>query len=291
MLKIGLPGGKSLQEGVLSLFADAGITLMQSERRDTVLFPDYRGLREGIFLKTNRIPLAVEAGFCDIGITGEDVVLESDADVEICTRLSFGRSTSGETRGVLFCAVNDSAQRAKDVPDGATVLSEYPFLTRRFFEGLGKSVEVAYTTGTCEAEVPNRYRFGVALSETGKSLRENGLRPIAELFASATCLVANKQALLSADKGRAIENLQAVLLGILEARGKVLLAVNVPASSVEEVIRYLPALGSPTVAQLADGGSSVSIVTTQAEMNRLVPRLRDLGGTGIIATPIISIIP
>lgn len=291
-MTIGLPGGKSLENGLRELFSDAGITLASTARLDTVQFPDYLPLREGIFLKPNRIPLAVAAGLCNLGITGEDAVREHGADVQILSRLGFGRATSGETRGVLFCAASDPIDRAEDIPHSATVLSEYPRLTRQFLDALGKTgVGVEPASGTCETEVPRRYRFGVVLSETGRSLRENGLKAVATVFSSATCLVANKSSLAVPEKRRAIDDLQALLLGVLTARGKVLLSMNVPSSALAQVVRSLPALGSPTIAPLADGGSSVSAVMSKQEMNRLVPRLQDIGVTGIIAMPIMSVIP
>ncbi len=291
-ITIALAGGKSLEDGVRTLFADAGITIgSNTGSTHSVNFRDYPSLQEGIFLKPMRIPFLVENGTCDVGITGEDTVREHGASVEILTRLAFGRSTEGETRGVLFCARGDTLDKIEDIPEGTQVLSEYPRLTRAFFAERGLAVDVVPSPGSAEAEVPRCYRLGVVLSETGRSLRGNTLRPLATLFTSATCLVANTQALANPTKRDAIENLQALLLGVLEARGKILLWMNVPAASVVAVTKILPSLGSPTIAPLADGGSSISTVMRKSEFNGLLPHLRKLGATGFLQTPIGSVIP
>lgn len=293
MLRIALPGGKSLESGVRELFADAGISIgRKTGSTHLVMFPDYPDLSEGIFAKPPRVPVLVEQAAWDVGITGMDVVRESGADVEILDTLSFGRSTStGKTAVVLFCAEGDSIKSVKGVPRSAVVLSEYPNLTRQYFAERGMRVKVVGSPGSVEAEVPELYRFGVVLTETGKSLRENSLRVLDTIAPSATCLVAKRSALRQKGKRRSIEKLQAILTGTISARGKVLLLMNVTAKGLPKVLRHLPALGSPTVAPLADGGSSVSIVVQKADRNRLIGELKNLGASGFISTPIDIIVP
>ncbi len=293
MVRAALPGGKSLESVVRGLFADAGISIHRKARSThLVTFPDYPALSEGIFAKPSRVPVLVERGAWDLGITGIDVVRESGADVEILTTLAIGRSTSsGETSVVLYCSADDPIKSVKDIPRGAKVLSEYPNLTRRYFAKRGMGVKVVDSPGSSEAEVPELYRFGVVLSETGNSLRENNLKVLDTITPSATCLIAKRSALRQKGRRRAIEVLQSILVGTIEARGKVLLVMNVSAKGLPKVLKNLPALGSPTIAPLADGGSSVSVVVTKAERNRLIGELKGFGASGFISHDLGIIVP
>jgi ATP phosphoribosyltransferase len=207
--------------------------------------------------------------------------------VEILAPLAIGRSTStGETRVVLFCDKGNSINSVDGIPDDCEVLSEYPNLTRQFFVERGKRVVVVPSPGSSEAEVPELYRFGVVLTETGNSLKQNDLKVLDTILTSATYLVANRAALLDDTKRRAIEVLQSILLGTIAARGKVYLSMNVSAVGLPAVLKNLPALGSPTVASLADGGSSVSVVVTKAERNRLIGELAVHGASGFVSMPV-----
>ena len=194
MLKIALPSGKSLEEKTIELFTNAFIS---TERKGSscheVLFPDFPLIAKGKFIKPRRIPKLVESGAYDVAITGSDTVFETDAQIEMCTRLDYGRNSAGATRGVLFAHENHFVNSIRDIPSGSIVLSEYPELTKRYFERLFlEGITVVPSTGSVEAEVPDHYRFGVCLTETGRSLRENDLRVIATIFESHTILIANK---------------------------------------------------------------------------------------------------
>ena len=157
-------------------------------------------------------------------------------------------------------------------------------------------MEIVYSPGSAEAEVPRKYPFGVALSETGQSLRENSLKILEILFESRTVLVANPQSLRNPAKREAVKVLQLILQGVEEARGKAFLSMNVPKGAITAVLDHLPALGSPTIAPLAplhvssEAQSSISSVVPIAEINALIPKLLKLGAKGIITMPISSVI-
>ena len=291
MLKIALPAGKSLEQRTCDLFGDALISIDRADSAHSVSFPNYPMLSEGRFVKPRRAPLLVASGDFDIGITGKDAVLESRARVEICAELPYSRYTSDNTRGVLFAHVDDPVNHAAEIPPGSRILSEYPKLTRAFFAELGIRVKIVDSPGSAEAEIPFKYRFGLALSETGRSLRENGLKTIATVFESCTVLVANKQALRNKKKAEAIHAFTLILRGVLEARDRVLLSMNVPNGAMEKVLKMLPALHSPTIAELAGGQfHSVSTVVPKNEVNTLIPALLKMGAEGILITPVSSVI-
>ena len=230
MLKVALPRGKSLEHRTLELLSQARITVRR--QGDLAHFPGTTELAEGSFLKPKRIPPLVADGDFDIGITGEDVVLESRAAVDVCARLNYSRSTDEHTRGVLFASDKESVRSVRDIPKRSVVFSEYPNLTRAYFTRHGLDVEIVFSPGSAEAEVPRKYRFGVALSETGRSLRENGLMIVDVIFTSRTVLIANPQSLLNPVKREAIKILQLILEGVEEARGKAFVSMNVPNGAI-----------------------------------------------------------
>lgn len=295
MLKIALPSGKSLEVKTVKLFTDAFISIKrEGESNHEVSFPDYLDISKGKFIKPRRIPKLVEEGQYDIAITGLDVVEESGADVEVCTPLNYGRNSIGKTRGVLFVHKDDEVACVEDIPPEAVILSEYPSLTERFFQRLGLyGVTIAPSSGSVEAEVPDQYRFGVCLTETGKSLRENNLKEIVTIFESQTVLIANKESLKNLDRHEAIHSLKILLLGTLEAELYLLLTMNVPLQTEGDILRLLPSVTAPTVSPLAGTVPFVSISSAikKDKVNQLIPKLLKLGARGLLLQPMSSMIP
>ncbi len=292
MLKIALPSGKSLEERTLELLSEVRINADRSSSRShAVSFSGYPGLSSGQFLKPFRIPKLVEDGRFDIGITGYDAVIESGAAVKVLSRLPYSKTTEGGTRAVLFVHKDDPLERVEDIPSGAPILSEYPVATRAFFAERGLSVEVIPTPGGAEAEVPEQYRFGVALTETGQSLRANGLRVIETLFESTTVLIASREAPADEAKRHEMRVLTLLLEGALEARRTVLISMNVPNERIEAVLKRIPTLRSPTISPLADEGfRSVSSVVPASEANQVISDLLREGARDILVLPVLSIV-
>lgn len=291
MLTIALPKGKSLEERTIALFEEARISVVRSSPSShRVDFADCPFLSDGVLLKPRRIPILVAEGDVDIGITGKDVVLESEAEVGIQAEFSYSRASDTRAEIVLFAHEDDPVKSIKEIPDRAVILSEYPNLTRKHFHHW-QSMNVIESPGSAEAEVPLKYRFGVALSETGKSLRENRLKIVETLFISPTVLIVGRKAWKDDGKREEILILVNLLLGALKARGRVLLSMNVSGEIMEEVLKILPALDKPTVATLAGGEHfSISSVVPRNEVNALVYKLLKLGARGIITQPISSVI-
>lgn len=291
MLTIALPKGKSLEERTISLFEEARIPVLRSSPYShKVEFGDCPFLSEGVLLKPRRIPTLVAEGDIDIGITGSDVVLESGADVGIQAKLIYSRSNDICTQGVIFAHKDDCAESKEDIPDGSVILSEYPNLTRNRFHHW-QHMEVVESPGSAEAEVPLKYRFGVALTETGRSLRENGLKVLDMIFVSHTVLIVGRKAWGDDGKRGEIIMLRELLLGALKARGKVLLSMNVSQEIIEGVLKILPALDKPTIAILAGGEHfSITSVVSRKDANALIEKILKLGARGIITMPISTII-
>ena len=293
MITIALPGGKSLEERTLELFESANIRVVrEGSSCHEVLFPYYPGIIKGVFVKPRRAPKLVEKGSYDVAITGMDMVLESGADVEVYASLSYSRSTSQKTYGVLFATRDDPISKAADIPPGSVILTEYPNITSSFFKKLGVSVFLEATTGSTEAEIPRDYRFGVCLSETGASLKQNGLKSIGIVFESHTALIVNKESLNDPRKVEEIYALKKILLGALNARNWLLVSMNVPMKDKDEILSILPSLHSPTVSMLAgdDAFISVSSIVAKSEVNALIPRLMRRGAEGLLVQQVSSVI-
>jgi ATP phosphoribosyltransferase len=177
-------------------------------------------------------------------------------------------------------------------PDGALrVSTEYPALTRRFLERHGVRAEVSLSYGATEAKVPDIADCVVEITETGRALRAAGLKIVETLLLSHTELIANPTASKDAEKRHAMEQLLTLLQGALEARGKVLVKLNVAAEQLPGVIEVLPSLRSPTVSELFGGGGfAVETVVAKSEVNVLIPALKDRGATDIIELALSKIV-
>jgi ATP phosphoribosyltransferase len=171
------------------------------------------------------------------------------------------------------------------------VSSEYPELTRRFFAEKGIDADIRLSYGATEAKVPDIADAVVEITETGRALRAAGLRILDTILVSYTELIASPEAYADPRKRKAMEQLQSLLHGVLEARGRVLLKLNVDAADLDAVIGLLPALKSPTVSKLfGEDGFAVETVVAKTEINTLIPELLDHGAAGIIELPISKIV-
>jgi ATP phosphoribosyltransferase len=171
------------------------------------------------------------------------------------------------------------------------VSTEYPELTRRYFEKLGIAADVRLSYGATEAKVPDIVDAVVELTETGRALRTAGLRIIDTLLVSFTELIANPAAYEDAAKRHAMGQVQTLLQGTLEARGRVLVKLNVAEADLDHVIALLPSMRSPTVSKLFGGDAyAIETVVPKAQINTLIPALKDAGATDIVELAIAKIV-
>ena len=164
-------------------------------------------------------------------------------------------------------------------------------LTKRYFEGLGIEANVRHSHGATEAKVPDIADAIVELTETGSAIRAAGLRIIDTILISHTELIANRAAFEDPAKRHAMGQIHTLLQGTLEARGKVLLKLNVSNDDFERVVALVPSMKTPTVAKLfGDQGYAIETVVPKANINTLIPSLKDAGATDILELPISKII-
>lgn len=290
MLRFVLPKG-SLERATLALFDDADLAVRRSSEVDykaTVADPRIDSVR---ILRPQEIPQYVAEGMFDVGITGRDWIEETASEVVSLGELHYSKATARPVSIVLAVADGDGARSVADLADGVRVATEYPELTRRFLEKHGIAADIRLSYGATEAKVPEIVDVVVELTETGRALRAAGLRVIETILVSHTELIANPAACEDPEKRHAMHQIHTLLQGTLEARGRVLVKLNVGAAELDAVIALLPALRSPTVSKLFGADAyAVETVVPKDQINTLIPALKDHGATGIIELPISKIV-
>ena len=276
----------------MDLFDAADLSVVRSSSVDYKASIDDPRIAEVRILRPQEIPTYVAEGLFDIGITGRDWVEETASDVVSLGELKYSKATALPIKVVVAVAGDSPAQQVSDLPHDLRVSTEYPELTRRFFEAQGIRADIRLSYGASEAKIPDIADCIVDITETGRALRAAGLRMIGEILQSYTEVVANKAAYEDPAKRHAMGQLMTLLNGTLDARGKVLVKMNVSADGLAGVLGRLPSLKSPTVNELAGGeGYAVETVVAKNQINRLIPDLVDAGATGILELPISKIIP
>ena len=293
MLRLVLPKG-SLEKATLELFKEADLEVRRSSDVDYRASIDDPRVVDVRILRPQEIPVYIAEGRFDLGITGRDWIEERDASVESLAILGYSKATERPIHVVLAVPNDSSWNSLEDLAaHGAPirVATEYPGLTARTMAAAGITAEVVLSYGATEAKVPDIADCVVEITETGRALRAAGLKGIHTLLVSHTELIANRDAAADPVKRHAMEQLRSLLLGTLEARTKVLVKLNVPADRLDDVLALLPSMRSPTIAELSGGvGFALETVVAKAEINILIPALKDAGASDLLEIPLAKII-
>ena len=290
MLRVVLPKG-SLERATLELFEAADLSVNRSSSvayQATIDDPRIGSVR---ILRPQEIPNYVEEGLFDIGITGRDWVEETGCSVESLGQLRYSKVTSKPIRLVVAVADDSPASEVTDLPDGVRVQSEYPELTKRYFANHGVDADVRLSHGATEAKIPDIADCVVEITETGRALRAAGLKVIDTILSSYTEVIANQEAAADPEKRQAMNQIMTLLNGVLDARGRVLLKLNVTEERREAVLAVLPSMKSPTMSPLAGGGYAVESVVEKQTINLVIPALREAGATDLVEMAISKIVP
>ncbi len=290
MLSLVLPKG-SLEKATLDLFDAADLTVRRASDRDYHASIDDPRIERVRFLRPQEIPSYLERGLFDIGITGRDWITETSADVVSLGELQYSKATSNPVRVVL--AVPDAApwQSVADLPEGIRISTEFPSMTERYLAEHGVKAMIVPSYGATEAKVPDIVDAIVDLTETGSSLRKNGLRILETILTSYTEFVACAASYADPAKRAAMEDITLLLSGAIRARGNVLLKLNVAADKLDAVAAMLPAMSSPTVTALANTGmNAIETVVPKRGVNTLIPALKAAGARDILEIPISKIV-
>ena len=291
MLKLVVPKG-SLEQATLELFEAADLKIWRGSDRE------YKGSVEDpridsvMVLRPQEIPSYVEDGYFDIGVTGEDWVAETGANVVMVTPLEYSKNTDRPVKVVLAVPRDAGLNSPSDIKPESRISTEYPNLTKRYFDRLGIPVKVLLSYGATEAKVPTIVDAIVDVTETGSTLRRNGMEILDVILESHTQLIADPRAWDDPEKKNAIEELKILLRGAIDARGRVMVKLNVEEHNLDGVVELLPAMRAPTVSRLAEPGYfAVETIVSKSAINTLIPKLKALGAEDIIELPITKIVP
>lgn len=290
MITIALPKG-SLEAQTLQLFKEADLEVRRTDRDYNPKIDDPR-IGKVKILRPQEIPTYVEKGYFDIGISGLDWVKETGSDVVEVAQLTYSKTGEGNVRIVVAVHRDEPVDSIAKIRPGSRVTTEYPGLTRRFFEEQKIPVQLFPSYGASEAKVPDLMDVVVDLTETGTTLRKNGLKIIGQIMESYTVIIANRSSYADPQKRREIDEITTLLFGVIAARNKVLLTMNVPSASMEKIIAALPAMKKPTVSRLHGiEYYSIQTVVPKSAVNQLIPRLKGCGAEDILEIPIAKIVP
>ncbi|MBK01419.1 MAG: ATP phosphoribosyltransferase [Acidimicrobiaceae bacterium] len=291
MLKLVLPKG-SLETATMQLFDDADLTVRRSSEVDYRATIDDPRVDEVRILRPQEIPTYVADGLFDVGIAGRDWIEETSSDVVSLGQMKYSKATAKPVRIVLAVPTDSSYESITDLPQGVRISSEYPELTNRHFAAAGIKADIRLSYGATEAKAPDIVDAVVDLTETGSALKAAGLKIIDEILTSYTEIFANGESYADPGKRKAMEQIKTLLDGVLDARGRVLMKLNVGATELDQVISVLPSMKAPTVNELwGGGGFAVETVVNKSDINVLIPDLLELGATDVIEIPISKIVP
>lgn len=290
-LKLVLPKG-SLERATFDLFEAADLKVWRGSDRE------YRGriddprIETVQILRPQEIPTYVQEGFFDVGVTGEDWVAETGAEVVKVTPLEYSKQTDRPVKIVLAVPESAGITSPDQIKPDSRISTEFPNLTKQYFERLGIPVKVFLSYGATEAKVPEIVDAIVDLTETGSTLRRHGMHIVDVIMESRTHLIANGNSYADPDKRTAIDELTILLRGAIDARGKVLVKLNVIEEKLDDVIGLLPAMRAPTVSNLAQTEYlAVETIVAKSEINLLIPRLKAAGAEDIVELPVTKIVP
>ncbi len=289
MINIAIPKG-SLEEQTLLLFKQADLEIKKTEREYNPKVNDPR-INKVKILRPQEIPKYIDEGYFDLGISGRDWVVESNSDVVEVADMPYSKQGAGIVKIVIAVPQDSDIKSAADIKPESRVTTEYPNITKAFFENLGIPIDMHFSYGATEAKVPDLMDVVVDLTETGSTLRKNGLKIVDVMMESSSKLIANKDSWADPVKRQEIEEIKTLLLAVIEARGKVLIDMNVPADKLDAVIDALPSMKHPTVSQLYKSDYyAVETVISKNEINILIPKLKNLGAEDIIEMEISKIV-
>ncbi len=288
VLKLGIPKG-SLQEKTISLFKNAGFEIYVEARS---YFPSIDDAQiKPVLVRAQEISRYVEEGILDCGITGEDWILENNSNVLRLAELVYAKRTKQPVRWVVAVREDSRIKELKDL-EGKRIATELVNFTKRFFKKKGISVEVEFSWGATEVKVKSGLVDAIVeLTETGQSLKANGLKEIAVVCTSTTKFIVNKNSYKDKWKRKKIDYIILLLKGALEAEGKVGLKLNVRGKDLEKVLAVLPSLKNPTISSLTlKDWYALEVIIEEKMARDLIPKLKEKGAEGIIEYPLNKLI-
>jgi ATP phosphoribosyltransferase len=279
MLRIALPNKGRLADESRALFAEAGLAVRALG--DRALTASLGGEFQALFVRAQDVAEFVADGAADAGVTGWDLVAESERELVTLLDLEFGRCR------LVVASHEDSGIQSLDEITNDRVATVFPRLTRNFFARVGRPVSIVPMSGAAEV-APH---LGIAdivvdLVSTGSTLKTNGLREIATILDSTARLIAPRACAALADLVTALDS-------VVRGRGQRYLMANVPRCALDRATALLPGLNGPTVINIQNGHDMVAVhaVVPADGIYRTIAALKTLGAEGILVTRIERLLP
>lgn len=284
-LKIAVPSKGRISNPSINILEKAGLGLKYNNNRKLVS-KTYNKNIDVMFARASDIPEFVSDGIVDMGISGIDLIKESESEVIELTDLNFGK-----TRLVLASPEDSKINSIKDVTSEMTIATEFPTLTRKYFKKHGLEPKIVKLSGSTEIAP----FIGVAdlitdLTSTGTTLKMNHLKIIDTILESTIVLITNEKSLKT--KKPLVEAVNSSVKGVIDALGKKLIMMNVKSKDLDAVRKLMPSMEGPTVSEVLAKEKTVAIqaVVDEEEVFELVNNLRNAGAKDILVVPIERII-
>ena len=282
MLRIAVQAKGRLNEQSMDLLKEAGVTVSQEKRKFLMRAADFPA--EIIFLRDDDIPQTVAIGAADIGIVGYNEVAEKGLDVNILQKLGFGDCR-------LSLAIPKSEEyTGLEYFNGKRVATSYPEILRKYFEENNIKAEIHTITGSVEIAPTAGLADAIFdIVSSGGTLVSNGLVEVEKVVFSEAVLVGNPD--LSEEKMALARQLMSRFEAVRNGIGKKYLLLNIPTSALDEAVKILPAMRSPTVIPLANSEwCSLQTVVDENNLWAIIESLKEIGAEGILVLSLDKIV-
>ncbi len=274
-IKIAIPNKGRLFEKTITILEEGGFTFDISSRK---LCTDVENFEmEILFTRADDIPVYLEKGIVDLGITGIDLVTEHQGALELLLPLGFGKCK------MIVAGPDGKYKDINDLPKSCRVATSYPNIAKKYFEEKGIAVEIADIHGAVEIS----HKLGLAdvivdITSSGTTLTMNELEILDVMMNSEASLFANKQSLI--DKNDNINLVVESIKSVLAAHRKKYIMANVPKDQTEKLTNIMPSITAPTILNLSECNQTVAVhsVINEGEVNKTVKELRGIGAEGIL---------
>ncbi|PWB84902.1 ATP phosphoribosyltransferase [Methanobrevibacter thaueri] len=284
-IKIAIPSKGRISEPSINILEKAGLGLIDKNNRK-LISKTFNDDIEVMFARASDIPEFVNDGVADMGITGVDLIQESESDVEELLDLRFG-----QTKLVLAAPEDSDINCVEDITNDMKVATEFPVLTKKYLNEKGLDLKIVKLSGSTEAAP----FIGIAdlitdLTSTGTTLKMNHLEIIDTILESTIKLIANHKSL--EEKRELIESVSTSIKGVLDADRKKLIMMNVYSDDLDKVKDVMPSMGGLTISEVLSDKKTVAVqaVIDEKEVFELVNDLRNAGAHDILVVPIERII-
>ena len=288
VLKLGIPKG-SLENNTVDLFKKAGWRISYDSRS---YFPDIDDPEISCTLvRAQEMSRYIEDGHLDLGLTGIDWILENESDVIAVQDLIYSKVSIRQARWVLVVR-EDSPYKSIEDMEGKHISTELVNFTKKYFAERKINVHVEFSWGATEAKVVEGLVDAIVeVTETGSTIKANKLRIIHDLMKTNPQLIANRASWNDPWKRKKIEQIRTLLIGSLQAMGKVGIKLNVSKENLEKVMSLLPSLKAPTISSLySEEWFAIESVIDTGIVRDLIPVLLEAGAQGIIEYPLNKVI-